>query len=146
MINADERVIWNRAGASRAVDRRAGDLALAAVIRFVGLTANGGLAHACESLTADELAAAEDGYRYLGLDEAAQLVTAARRLDGDDPDNETRFSRLEGRLDRLDGLTESQFRTRLKERPDDFAPITDEELELERREDSSLSRILERSD
>ncbi|GAB3765452.1 DMP19 family protein [Microlunatus parietis] len=146
MINDSERVIWNRACSSRAVARRSGDLALAAVIRFVGLTANGGLAHACEGLTAEELDAAENGYRYLGLDEAADLVAAARRLDWDSAENEPRFSRLEGRLDRLDGLTEQQFRTRLRERPDDFAPITDEEHEDERHENESLSRLLNRLD
>jgi hypothetical protein len=65
-------------------------------------------------------------------------------LDGDSEDNEPRFSRLEGRLDRFDGQTEQQFRTRLGVRPEDFAPITDEELEAERRETADLSRSFDR--
>lgn len=131
MINDDERAVWERAGSDRPVARRAGDLALAAVIRFSAMTDDGGLADACAGLSGEELDAVEDGYRYLGLDEGADLVAAARRLDADLEDNEPRFSRLEGRLDRFAGQVEQQFRTRLRERPEDFAPLADAEVAAE---------------
>lgn len=140
MINDDERAVWERAGSDRPAARRAGDLALAAVIRFNALTDDGGLADACAGLTGEDLDAVEDGYRYLGLDAGADLVAAARRLDVDLADNEPRFSGLEGRLDKFAGQVEQQFRTRLRERPDDFAPLTDEELEAERREGADVAR------
>ncbi|GAA4896835.1 hypothetical protein GCM10025789_13350 [Tessaracoccus lubricantis] len=71
MSNLDR--IWNRA-----LDGGAdgdGDLALAAALVFHGMVMNGGALHAVETIDPEELAEAKDGYRWLGLDQVADLIT-----------------------------------------------------------------------
>ncbi|MHA7862572.1 DMP19 family protein [Tessaracoccus sp. Y36] len=64
--------IWNRAldGGGEGD----GDIALAAALVFHGLVMNGGALHAVETIDPEELSEAKEGYRWLGLDQVAELI------------------------------------------------------------------------
>jgi hypothetical protein len=103
--SADE--IWNRAamhGGGPAP--RSGDVALAAALRLHSLTMSGGLVDAIGSLRTAELDAAESGYRWLGLDMAAQVVAIVRSEIGHGAlDDDERAESLELRAD--EGYTQA---------------------------------------
>jgi hypothetical protein len=100
-------LVWNRAamqgGGSAA---REGDLALAALLLTHGRICNGGVWHAVDSLSPDELAAASDAYGFFGLPEVAELLrtpsdasddefdVAERRYGGLVPDDEVLVERF----------------------------------------------------
>lgn len=67
--------VWNRAamesGGSKACE---GDRALSALLLAHGMVMNGGVGHALEVLSLDELAAAARGYRFFGLNDVATLL------------------------------------------------------------------------
>ena len=74
-------LIWNRATLEDGGKSLApGDVALSSLLHAHGLTMNGGVLHAVELLTSDELAAAKNGYRYFGLSDVADLLTYAETL------------------------------------------------------------------
>ena len=51
-----------------------GDRALASLLLLHGLAMNGGIHHAIECLTPEELSSATDGFSYFGLDEMAEWL------------------------------------------------------------------------
>ena len=53
---------------------REGDRAIADLLIFDGLAANGGLGHACSVLDQDELRAAIQGFRFFGIDDIAAFL------------------------------------------------------------------------
>ncbi|SDP20817.1 hypothetical protein SAMN04489867_1735 [Pedococcus dokdonensis] len=124
--------IWNRAaleggGASPG----AGDTALAAALLLHSSAMSGGVLDAVETLTDEELDAAEAGYRWLHVPAASEAIAAVRReiADGalDDPQ---RASALEMSADdhydeaiEDDAALDSAFRARLKTDPDAFSPV-----------------------
>lgn len=67
--------VWNRAalegGGPGAL---AGDRALASLLLVHGMVMNGGVWHATEVLSAGELAAGLDGYRFFGFTELAEIL------------------------------------------------------------------------
>jgi hypothetical protein len=69
--------IWNRAaqGGGDSPDR--GDRALASLLLLHGLSMNGGVHHAIECLSPNELADAIEGFAYFGFDEMTTWLTAA---------------------------------------------------------------------
>jgi hypothetical protein len=73
-------LVWNRACFGGGSDLRAGDVALAALLRAHGMIMNGGVFHVFETLDGPELADAEAGYRFFGLSGAAALLEYARRV------------------------------------------------------------------
>ncbi|WP_152364951.1 DMP19 family protein [Microlunatus speluncae] len=140
----EESAVWNRAAGEPGPDSRSGDRALAAVITFDGLVNNGGLAHACDVLSSDELAAAEQGYRYLRLPDVADIVMDARSLSTDHPADDEVFQLLERRLDELitNDTIDNQFRGLLYERPYDFAPVSTADLAEQQRHWDETQRLL----
>ncbi|HKO45883.1 MAG TPA: hypothetical protein VJU84_21580 [Pyrinomonadaceae bacterium] len=67
--------IWNRAAMeSGGSNAREGDRALSDLLLAHGMVMNGGIGHALEVLSSDELAAAVRGYRFFGLDVVASLL------------------------------------------------------------------------
>jgi hypothetical protein len=72
--------IWNRACGQGASMPGPGDVALAAVLTFHGMVMHVGALDAIESLTADELAAARDGYRYFGYGNVAGIIGAGQAV------------------------------------------------------------------
>jgi hypothetical protein len=104
---------------------RAGDIALAAALSFHNMVMSGGVDHALDMLTPEQLTAAAAGYRYLQLDDVAELVGQARSaLAGEDDD---RLAELDARYNDLtprDQTLGDQFAAALQKRPHDFAPVT----------------------
>jgi uncharacterized protein YpuA (DUF1002 family) len=124
--------IWNRAAMENGgVSPEPGDAALAAVLRVHGLAMNSGMLDATERLTAPELDDAESGYRWLGLDEAAEVVEFVRREIADgalDDDNRAESLELEAdnryaSLVPQDETLATAFKQRFDEEPGGFAAI-----------------------
>lgn len=129
MDKADE--IWNRATVGGGDTPREGDLALSASLAFHGLAMNGGVLHAFEVLSAEELGRARDGFTWLGMPEVAQFLEAtARSIAETDWDDEAAGDALEATADdaydRLlpsDQALEEAFRRQVDERPEAFSPV-----------------------
>jgi hypothetical protein len=77
-----EARVWNRAALERGgADPREGDRALAALLLTHGLVMNGGVHHALEVLSHEEIRAAISGFRFFSLAPVGQLLDAAHTLD-----------------------------------------------------------------
>ena len=118
--------IWNRAameGGGPAA--RTGDRMLSAMIQAHGLISSGGVLHALEALTAEEMTGAIHGYRYFGLDDVAAFLTTeatvpeAERTD----DDELRLDDVYGELIPTDSSFDEPLNGRLRQSPEDFAPL-----------------------
>lgn len=121
-------IIWNRAAMAGPPHHR-GDAALSAVLRLHSAIMSGGLEHAADVLPPEAFAAAADGFRYLGMTEAADLVAQPELLEEDLDDLDDRYDALIPR----DQVIVTHFETLLHQHPDDFAPVdsqrsTDREL------------------
>lgn len=115
-----EDAIWNRAcldfgGPSPAE----GDRALAALLLAHGRVMNGGVIHALESLSAEELSEAVAGFRYFGLQQAAEVL--AQPWD-DSEECEDRLERMYEAAIPNDAIIELVFRAKLTDWPSAFAP------------------------
>jgi hypothetical protein len=74
----DFDTIWNRAVSMDFEPQLRGDNALQAVLRFHGLTMNGGVLHAMQQRDDSELDAIEAGYRWFGLNGVSTLIASTR--------------------------------------------------------------------
>lgn len=120
-------LIWNRACQPEAAGLLAGDRALQAMLMFHGLTMNGGVLHAVECLRSDELAAAEAGYRYFGLDNFGVLLkdTKAAAASRNDPLRERALEKSYKLMVPDDDALAKRFEAALCRNPDDFAPLNE---------------------
>ena len=116
-------LIWNRA-----CMLMSGDRALAALLHFHGLAANGGVLHALECMTPHELDEAISGYRFFGLNNVGDLLIEAKSTA--ETSNEGELDLLEGKLDELyRGLVSTDmtlmeaFEGYLLKNPTHFAPL-----------------------
>jgi hypothetical protein len=76
--------VWNRAALEEGGRApREGDRALAALLLAHGMVMNGGVQHATEALSADEMAAAAAGFRYFSSD--SRLVSRFEVVFADRP-------------------------------------------------------------
>jgi hypothetical protein len=119
-------MIWNRACSEDRLRALPGDRALADLLRAHGLTMNGGVLHAVECLSAEELTDAQAGYRYFGLAEIASLVARARKLFETGDDLERHERQLDGHYADLipsDSSLVECFEKQLQANPSDFAPL-----------------------
>ena len=119
-------MMWNRACGDDPLRSLPGDRALADLLRAHGLAMNGGVLHAVECLTAEELTNAEAGYRFYGFAEVASLLTRARKLfeTGDDLErHEQQLDQQYAALIPSDSSLVECFEKRLQARPSDFAPL-----------------------
>jgi hypothetical protein len=84
-METDEDLIWNRAALDAGgTAPREGDRALAALLRAHGMVMNGGVGHAIEVLSRDELLEAVAGFRFFGFQEVAALLENAATHGVDD--------------------------------------------------------------
>jgi len=119
-------MIWNRACGEDPLRALPGDRALSDLLYAHGLATNGGVLHAVERMTADELAEVEAGYRFFGLHDIASLLSRTRRIfeAGDDLRNhEQRLDSEYARMIPSDSSLIERFERRLKSSPSDFAPL-----------------------
>jgi hypothetical protein len=119
-------MIWNRACGEDPLRALPGDRALADLLHAHGLAMNGGVLHAIECMTAEELSDAQAGYRFFGLDGIASMLSRARRIFEAGDDLGSHEQPLDGEYARMipsDGSLFERFEKRLKSSPSDFAPL-----------------------
>jgi hypothetical protein len=119
-------MIWNRACGEDPMRSQPGDRALADLLYAHGLVMNGGVLNAVECLTAEELSAAQAGYRYLGFDVVASLLSRARSIleEGDDlGDHEANLDAEYSELIPSDSSLVERFKSQLESSPSDFAAL-----------------------
>ena len=115
--------IWNRAALeSGGSTAREGDRALAALLLAHGMVMNGGVGHAIEVLSRDELAAAAWGYRFFGFKNVASLLEGAadateQELDQADVNYGELVPSDQTLVDRFEALYHTS--------PETFAPLTE---------------------
>jgi hypothetical protein len=119
-------MIWNRACGENSLRGLPGDRALADLLYAHGLAMNGGVLHAVECMTAEELSDAEAGYRYYGLNDVATLLSHAREIF-EAADNlgshEQELNSLYARMIPSDSSLVERFEKRLKSSRSEFAPL-----------------------
>lgn len=124
MSKTDEDLIWNRACLSPSEQfDLPGDQALSDMLSLHGLIMNGGIHHAFEVLSKNEVASGIMGFRYFRLKAVADFLSSIR----DDPNksewteaNELAVDRGYFELIRDDDALVDAFSTLYRERPDDF--------------------------
>ncbi|MCR6031335.1 hypothetical protein GGQ22_07735 [Nocardioides sp. zg-579] len=108
-----------------------GDVALADVLSVHGPVMNGGLLHAVtDACSAEEVDAAERGFRWLGLDGAAEALAetrrAARAAGADPAALEVQADAAYHRAVPDDAALEQALRARYAASPESFAPVDEE--------------------
>ncbi|GAB2882038.1 DMP19 family protein [Nocardioides pacificus] len=130
----DAEDVWSRAldlDAHEQESPRPGDIALASVLRIHGSIMNGGVLNAVEDVfTAEQLDAAEHGYRWFGLDEVADLLARTRVDVASGALSERDLERLERRCDDAyatavpdDAFLSDLLERRVADEPEAFAPF-----------------------
>jgi hypothetical protein len=122
----DADLIWNRACSENRTRSLPGDRALADLLRAHGLIMNGGVLHAVECLTLEQLADAESGYRFYGFDAAAMLLIRARRILATDDNLDSHERQLDLQYAELipdDTTLVNRFEEHLQMNPKDYAPV-----------------------
>lgn len=113
--------IWNRACLeSGGPSPKAGDHALASLLLVHGLAMNGGAAHALESLSQSEIAAAVAGFNYFGLVAAADVF---KQAPDDSEETEELLNRMYWAAVPSDETLQHAFHAKLLASPEVFAPI-----------------------
>lgn len=118
--------IWNRACGEEPLRVLPGDRALADLLYAHGLAMNGGVLHAVECMTAEELSDAQAGYRFYGFDDVASLLSRARGIFDAVDDLGSHEQRLDGEYAHFvpsDSFLVERFQIRLKSNPSDFASL-----------------------
>ena len=110
--------IWNRAALQKGgPSARDGDQALAALLLAHGRIMNGGVHHALESLSGEELAAAKRGYAFFGFHAVPRLLDCAHQK------TENRVDRDYAELVPDDSALFTCFEQFYAKSPASFAPL-----------------------
>lgn len=119
-------MIWNRACGVDPLRTLPGDRALADLLRAHNLAMNGGVLHAVEVLTREEVCDAQSGYRFFGLDEIASLLSRARTIYDANEDlglHEAQLNREYAEIVPDDTFLQERFKEHLRANPSDYAPL-----------------------
>ena len=103
-----------------------GDRALASLLLLHSLAMNGGIHHAMECVTQDELSAAIDGFSYFGLEDMAQWLRGAPSdplLKEWTSDTETPAIFRYAELIPSDAYLAERFEAVYRDRPSEFAAL-----------------------
>jgi hypothetical protein len=118
--------IWNRAAQGGGDSPGCGDRALASLLLLHGLSMNGGVHHAIECLSPDEVANAIEGFAYFGFDDMTVWLNAA----SSDPvlkewTDETEIAALYRYAELIpdDDCLVTRFEAVYQERTSEFAPL-----------------------
>ena len=124
--------IWNRAALEAGgPSPRDGDRALAAALHLHAAAMAGGVLDAVETMSSEDLDAAEAGFRWLHVPTVAELLSRMRRevADGALADQERaaglEFSAEDDYHEAIenDAALEAAFRARLRTHPDAFSAV-----------------------
>ena len=123
---SDADAVWNRACFAAPGDLdRIGDRALAAALRAHSELMSGGMDKAvCDSLTSEEVTAAVQGFRFLGLENLAAIFEEAYTVRED----EAQLDRLEEAYHALvpqDQVLVDAFEGFYRQHPREFAPASE---------------------
>ena len=119
-------LIWNRACGDDPLRSLPGDRALTDMIRAHSAVMNGGVLYAVDCLTADELSAAQEGYRFYGLDRVVELLSCAKQLFEAEENLERHEHELNGEYYAVipsDSLLVERFESHLRLNPSAYAPL-----------------------
>ncbi|MES2325103.1 MAG: hypothetical protein V4633_22845 [Pseudomonadota bacterium] len=120
--------IWNRACMGENPGSAPGDSALEAMISFHGVAMNGGVLHATECFTSEELEKAKASYQYFDIVRIPELICAAQALlqGGEDLDaHEEAFDQKYSEEIPDDVTLSKAFEAHYKRSPDSYAPIAE---------------------
>jgi hypothetical protein len=126
MSQSHADALWNRAVLEGGgVHPKAGDSALAALLLAHGYIMNGGVLHAIEGLSREELAAAVEGYSYFGLSAVADVLTSAAQSPPSQWTDDSAEAADHAYWEQVpdDGSLIRAFVAVLRERPSEFAEI-----------------------
>jgi hypothetical protein len=119
-------LVWNRACLADGATELPGDRALEAMVTFHGVAMNGGVLHALQHFSSDELEDARSGYRFFDLERAAALLDEWKLI----LKTSTDLSLWEAELDRRyyaivpdDSVLFAHFESIFRRSPSEFAPI-----------------------
>jgi hypothetical protein len=118
-------MIWNRA-CSDPLRSRPGDRALADMLLAHGLVMNGGVLHATECLSDEDLSDAISGFKFYGLDEVASVLLTGKEVLKMDTDIETEEGRLDDQYTALvpdDNSLVARFERHFQLHPADYESI-----------------------
>lgn len=118
--------IWNRALGGAGAAQREGDRALRALLVFHGEAMQTGVLNALRCLSPEQLAAAQDGYRFFGFDAVADLIASPVDEDENLDVSAVRESELDNAYDAvipLDDAIARAFAAHLLSHPDMYAPL-----------------------
>jgi hypothetical protein len=117
--------IWNRACTGHVNMAFPGDRALASLLRAHALVMNGGVIHAIECLTGEQLADAKAGFRFYGLESIVSTLSQAEAVlrAGEDPEiYESELDQNYSGMIPDDVFLVSIFRNHLNSKPSEYAP------------------------
>ncbi len=129
MVDEADR-IWNRAALFWETDDRdrlSGDLALKALLLAHGLIMNGGVAHCHDAMSPEEVSQAVEGYRWFGLDQAAELVeSTGNAVRNGSMDEQASLAADDAYNQAIpdDRVIETVFRAKFGAARDAFAPVS----------------------
>jgi len=118
--------IWNRACEGGGEFPCQGDTALAGLLLFHGPAMNGGILHAVECLSAEQLVAAQAGYRYFSFSGVADLIASAEIAIRQGEDLETLEAGFDQRYWALvpdDGALVESFKRHQQQHPLEYSPV-----------------------
>lgn len=118
--------IWNRAATERGGSAPGpGDAALSSALAFHNMVMSGGVDHAFDVLTHEEISAAAGGYRYLRLDQIADLIDRAKTTV--DSADEGAIQEIDDEYSELipqDRTLLEHFEAALQRNPEDFSDVS----------------------
>ncbi|MDQ6712049.1 MAG: hypothetical protein M3Z28_02525 [Candidatus Dormibacteraeota bacterium] len=120
-LSAADRV-WNRACQLLGLPGpKSGDTELSAMLLAHSLAMNGGVLHSVEVLSKEEFDSALHGYRYFGLDSAADLFEKARLVPPEEA--EEAEANLDAEYEPTDAAVLERFEAHFRSHPEAYAPV-----------------------
>lgn len=119
--------IWNRACLPESEGLgEVGDQLLWSLLRVHSIAMNGGLDHAVDHCTHDQVRDAAASFRYFAMDAVAELLTEVQALSDLDAWDDSRAAQDDDRYNELiprDEVIAQAFEAKLALVPSDFAPL-----------------------
>ena len=124
-MTATANIVWNRACYGGGEVPRLGDKHLSALLHFHGAAMNGGVMHAIEYCSPQELMVAKAGYVYLGAAEVIPLLARAEAVLQNKEDSGSFEREVDSEYGNLakDSRLSALFQAKYEQEPGDFAPV-----------------------